>query len=395
MQHNASERKAAAQRISIIGAIVNAFMSALKIVGGIMTGSAALVADGFHSLSDVATDLMVVFLVGFSHKKPDKEHPWGHGRFETVGTVLLAVILLLVAGFMTWDSLKLIFSGEIPSPPAWPALLIAAASILANEVLFFYTLKVGKTSQSNLIIANAWHHRTDSLSSIVVLIALAGAMMGVWWLDALAAVLVALLIAKIGIDLLLKSIAELVDTGLPLERVEALQQTARSIEGVINVHHIRTRLMGGQSLLEMHLQVAPHTSASEGHFIGDNVCEALKDQFDDISYIIYHIDTYDDEKLVESELPKLCGRKEIKQLIDTCLKDTLGLIPNYHLSLYYTPTSIELEIKLTEADLTALKRNQTSPTELQQHLAETLQCIEGFSGLTLWLPHTVLRDLSS
>ena len=386
MQHKATDRKAAAQRISIIGAIVNAVMSVLKVVGGILTGSAALVADGLHSLSDVATDLMVVFLVGFSHKKPDEEHPWGHGRFETVGTVLLAVILLLVAGFMTWDSLKLLFSGEIPAPPAWPALLIAAGSILANEVLFFYTLKVGKENQSNLIIANAWHHRTDSLSSVVVLVALAGAIMGVWWLDALAAVLVALLIAKIGIDLLLKSLAELVDTGLPAERVEALEKTARSIEGVINVHHVRTRLMGGQSLLEMHLQVAPHTTASEGHYIGDNVCNALKEEFDDISYIIYHIDTYDDEKLIENGLPRLQSRQQIKDLLDSSLKTNFGLIPDYQMMLFYAPSSLEVEIKLTASGISAIEEKQISLSSIQQHLEETLLEIKGFRKLTLWLP---------
>lgn len=125
MRHNPNEKKVAAQRISVIGALVNSFLSVIKIIGGFLTGSAALVADGFHSLSDVATDMMVIFLVGVSHKKPDKEHPWGHGRFETLGTVFLAVILLLVAGLMTWDSLKLLFSGEIPAPPAWPALVIA------------------------------------------------------------------------------------------------------------------------------------------------------------------------------------------------------------------------------------------------------------------------------
>ena len=386
MHHKLTERKAAAQRISIIGAIVNAVMSLLKIVGGVLTGSAALVADGLHSLSDMATDLMVVFLVGVSHKKPDDEHPWGHGRFETVGTVLLAIILLLVAGFMTWDSLELLFSGEIPAPPAWPALLIAAASILANEVLFFYTLKVGKENQSNLIIANAWHHRTDSLSSVVVLVALGGAILGIWWLDALAAVLVALLIAKIGVDLLLKSLAELVDTGLPADRVEALEKTARSVEGVINVHHVRTRLMGGQSLLEMHLQVASHTTASEGHYIGDNVCNALKEEFDDISYIIYHIDTYDDEKLVESKLPRLQSRKEIKEQLDNSLKEHVGVVPEYQMMLFYAPSSLEVEIKFSASGLSKIEEKQLDLFTIQQQLEETLLDIKGFRKLTVWVP---------
>ncbi|MCD8513483.1 MAG: cation diffusion facilitator family transporter [Nitrincola sp.] len=392
MRHNPNEKKVAAQRISVIGALVNSFLSVIKIIGGFLTGSAALVADGFHSLSDVATDMMVIFLVGVSHKKPDKEHPWGHGRFETLGTVFLAVILLLVAGLMTWDSLKLLFSGEIPAPPAWPALVIAAISILANELLFIYTLKVGKANQSNLIIANAWHHRTDSLSSIVVLFALAGAMLGVWWLDALAAVLVALLIGKIGVDLLLKSLAELVDTGLPPERIEALQKTARETDGVIDVHHVRTRLMGGQSLLEIHIQVAPHISASEGHYIGDSVCEALKEEFDDISYIIYHIDTYDDEEVLAADLPKLASRREIQQVIDMAFSDLLGDIPEYHLSIYYSKTSFAIEIKLPDNRM--LITNRLSNDQLQHYLNETFSTIKGYRSISIWTSTDTLEHYS-
>ena len=386
MLDSTPERQAAAQRISIIGAIVNALMSALKVIGGVLTGSAALVADGLHSLSDMATDLLVVFLVGVSHKKPDQEHPWGHGRFETLGTVFLAIILLLVAGFMTWDSLKLLFSGEIPAPPAWPALLIAAISIGANEALFFYTLKVGKASRSNLIIANAWHHRTDSLSSIVVLLALIGALMGVWWLDALAAVLVALLIAKIGLDLLLKSLAELVDTGLPQERIEELHEEVLSVVGVIYVHHIRTRLIGGQSLLEMHLQVHPQTSASEGHFIGDTVCARLKQRFDDIGYIIYHIDTYDDETLPEVQLAVLPDRKAIEQQLDRLLEQLLGSRPDYQLTLFYTAKTVKLEVKLSPAIWPLLQHQQLTASQLEQQLLQTLETLPGFRQLSLWLP---------
>lgn len=386
MRDTLDQRKAAVQRISIIGAIVNAVLSALKIFGGLLTGSAALIADGLHSLSDLATDVMVVFLLGISHKKPDKEHPWGHGRFETLGTVFLAIILLTVAGFMTWDSLKLLFAGEIPSPPAWPALVIAAISILANEVLFFYTLKVGKANHSNLIIANAWHHRTDSLSSIVVLIAIAGAMLGVWWLDALAAVLVALLIGKIGIDLLLKSLAELVDTGLPQERVNQLRETALAVDGVTDVHHFRTRMMGGQGLLEMHLQVPAHMSASEGHFIGDSVCAKLKDRFDDIGYIIYHIDTYDDELTPDAMHPLMPPRNEVQNHLNAAISRQLGDCPDYELSIYYAPKFIELEIKFYPEIYPLLEYTGLAAQSLETNLQQDLQSLNWFRNIRIWLP---------
>jgi len=386
MRDTSDQRQAAAQRISIIGAIVNALLSALKVIGGVLTGSTALIADGLHSLSDMATDMMVIFLLGISHKKPDKEHPWGHGRFETLGTVFLAVILLSVAGFMTWDSLKLLFAGEIPSPPSWPALIIAAISILANEVLFFYTLKVGKANHSNLIIANAWHHRTDSLSSIVVLIAIAGAILGVWWLDALAAVLVALLIAKIGIDLLLKSLAELVDTGLPQERVNQLRETALSVDGVIDVHNFRTRMMGGQGLLEMHLQIPAHMSASEGHFIGDIVCAKLKDRFDDIGYIIYHIDTYDDELIPDLTQPLMPSRNEVENHLNAAVSRLLGDCPAYELTIYYAPKFIELEIKFSHEIYALLENTGLAGQTLETNLQEELESLNWFRNIRIWLP---------
>lgn len=386
MNPSLDERKRAGQKVSLIGALVNTVMSLLKIIGGLFSGSAALVADGFHSLSDVITDLMVVFLLGVSHKKADTNHPYGHGRFETLGTVALAFVLLSVAGFMAWDSLRLLFAGEIPSPPGVVALFIAGISILANEVLFFYTLRVGEKIQSRLLIANAWHHRSDSLSSVVVLIAIAGAILGVWWLDALAAVLVALLIAKIGWELLSKSLAELVDTALPPERLTTLRETVMSVDGVLGVHSFKTRSMGGQSLLEMHVQVAPHLSAAEGHYIGDYATRLLQERFDDIAHIIYHIDTYDDHAISLPTRSALPARTEIHQHLDAALARILGETPDYELIIYYTPSFIELDIKCPIGIFALLEQQGIAAAELEARLSEELRTLDWFKGIQIWLP---------
>lgn len=394
MQELLDTRRRAGQRISLIGALVNSLLSVLKIIGGFFAGSAALIADGLHSLSDVVTDFMVVFLLRFSHQQPDDNHPWGHGRFETVGTVALAILLMLVAGFMTWDSLKLLFAGEIPSPPTWLALVVAGISILANEALFFYTLRVGKEINSDLIIANAWHHRTDSLSSVVVLFAIAGAMLGVWWLDALAAVLVALLIGKIGLDLMVKSITELVDTALPIERVEKLHEAAMSVPGVIDVHHFKSRSMGSQSLLEMHIQVAPRLSASEGHFIGDAVSRLLRERFDDIAHIIYHIDTYDDQEMPHLAVKTLPSRPQIIQHLDAVMSRALGDNPEYRLNIYYAPTHIDVEIKFSCDIYALLSRQQLAAIELEHRLREELDGLNWFGQISIWLPPPAQQPVS-
>ncbi|MGB2130571.1 MAG: cation diffusion facilitator family transporter, partial [Marinobacterium sp.] len=271
MQEQLDRRRKAAEKVTLIGAVLDGVLGMLKIVIGFLANSSALIADGLHSLSDLLTDFMVIVVLRLSHRGPDDNHPWGHARFETVGTVILGALLMGVGIAMAYDSLQLLFSDQLPAVPTWPALLAAGLSILGKEWIFRYTLKVGQELESDLIIANAWHSRSDALSSIVVLLAVAGAMAGWWWLDALAAVLVALLVGKIGWDLIARSITELVDTALPEKKVNKLREQVLAVDGVVNVHSFKSRRMGNKSLLEMHLQVAPHLSAAEGHFIGDNV----------------------------------------------------------------------------------------------------------------------------
>ncbi|WP_415891910.1 cation diffusion facilitator family transporter [Neptuniibacter sp. PT8_73] len=363
MQRTEQENKAA-NKVTLIGAAVNAVLGLLKIIFGLFFHSAALVADGIHSLSDLITDVMVVLILKISAKGPDEDHPWGHGHFEALGTVILGSILIAVAGAMAYDStLNLIESSELLLPE-WPVLVIAALSIAAKEWIYRYTLQIGKQIDSALLIANAWHSRTDALSSIVVFIGVAGAMAGFIWLDAVAALIVAVMVAKIGWDLSWSNLKQLLGTSIPKEDIDRYKEQILSIEGIINVHSFKTRTMGNKHVMELHIQVAPHLSASEGHYIGNKACQRLQDN-QEIGHIIFHIDTYDDEGLdtlaPETALP---SRGEITLSIDHFFNSICQEAVPYQLSLYYYDRHIDLEILLSLEQLQFLRQNGHDETTL-------------------------------
>ncbi|WP_019622214.1 cation diffusion facilitator family transporter [Amphritea japonica] len=369
-----------AQRITLIGAAIDAVLGVLKIIFGILAHSSALVADGIHSLSDLLTDFLVVAIIKYSHQEPDEEHPWGHARFETIGTVILGCILVAVAGAMAFESISTLIKSEVIPLPEWPALVIAAISVGAKEVIFRYTLAVGKRIKSDLIIANAWHSRTDAFSSIIVFVGVAGAMSGLIWLDALAAVIVAFIVAKIGWELTWKSIQELVDTALPEAKITAYTDVIMKVEGILSVHSFKSRTMGSQSLLEMHLQVAPHLSASEGHFIGDKAVIMLMSEFEDIGHIIFHIDTYDDEAEFNGShiLPV---RTEISHLLwehlDEIGQPDLGIS---RLVLFYRNDSVEIELMLLDNPV----NKSIDLDDLESRLNQLFQQHEWFRSIHLW-----------
>ncbi len=381
--YTAEERQREARNVTLVGSLLDAILGVSKILVGLLSHSHALIADGVHSLSDLATDFMVILILRVSHQEPDEDHPWGHARFETAGTVMLGGLLIAVAGAMAYNSVGLMFSGEALLIPEWPALVVAALSIVSKEWIYRYTLAAGKRLKSDLIIANAWHSRSDAFSSIVVLIGIGGAMLGWPWLDALTAVLVAVLIAKIGWDLTWKSIKELVDTALPENQVRELEQAVKNVDGVISVHSLKSRLMGGQSLLEMHIQVDSHLSASEGHYIGDTAVRILKTQFDDIGDVIFHIDTYNDDHQL------YCDTLPMRAEVELALQDAIGRIhPQLRwkkLTLYYVRARIEMELKVDSA---LIAECNLSGMQLHQALLESLQQHYWFSNLNLWLTPT-------
>ncbi len=377
------DKRKYAIRVTWVGAILDAILGVAKIFVGLLYSSHALVADGIHSLSDLVTDFMVVVIVNVSHAEPDEEHPYGHERFETLGTVALGFLLVAVAGAMAYESILNLFAGDSATIPGWPALMIALISLLAKEWAFRYTLAAGNKLKSDLLIANAWHSRTDAYSSVVVFIGIGGAMLGLPWLDSLAAVGVALFVAKIGWDLSWKSLQELVDTALPQSELDALTALAKEVEGIVDVHSFKSRKMGSKLLLELHLQVTPYISASEGHYIGDTVVMRLLKEFPSIGHIIFHIDTEDDD------VPTMCLllplRSEVKQAIDEALQQIAPELQRSRLNLHYLDNQIEADLFIEQAGGSELINSRETHQTLNVQLNERLSHHSWFGKLTIWI----------
>jgi cation diffusion facilitator family transporter len=296
------------RKVTLIGSVIDLLLGVGKIFVGMIAGSHALIADGVHSLSDLATDFLVLFAAKHAHREADEEHPYGHGRIETVATVALGVALVVVAVGISIDSYERM-SGNVVIRHGLLALMTALLSVLSKEWIYQYTVRIGRRLRSNMVIANAWHSRTDAISSVIVIIGVGGAMAGYSYLDGVAAIAVALMIAKIGWDLLWKSLQELIDTALEPEMVEEIRQAILAVDGVRACHMLRTRYSGSDSLVDVHILVDPSLSVSEGHQIGERVRTRLIEQVEHVADVTVHIDPEDDEQA--SPCDQLPMRNEI------------------------------------------------------------------------------------
>ncbi|MFV8570841.1 cation diffusion facilitator family transporter [Marinobacter sp. SBS5] len=335
----------AASKVTIIGMLLDTFLGLIKVVGGTLFHSHALVVDGIHSFTDVASDWVVLAVMRLSRKGPDDDHPYGHQRIETLGTLLLGSILIAVGAALAWENILRLFEGDELLIPEWPVLVAAAISVLSKEWIFRYTRYVGLKIRSDLIVANAWHSRTDAFSSVVVLLSTVGAMLGVVWLDTVAAVAVAVIIVHIGWKFTWDSVKELIDTGLSKEDTEKLRAIALTTPGVRNVHELRSRRMGQDILLDIDLVVRPEISVSEGHQIGLKVVTGMREALDNIQDINFHIDAENDELIPSLNEPGLPSREEIHAQIAQALGE---LPPHSRLGLHYLENRVHLEIFLHE-----------------------------------------------
>ncbi|MDO9138734.1 MAG: cation diffusion facilitator family transporter, partial [Methylobacter sp.] len=235
-------------RASYVGAAINVIQTLIKIGFGILGQSAALIADGIHSLSDLLSDLLVIIAVRLGSREADHEHPYGHRRFETIATVILGFSLIAVGGAIAWSVMERMAKPEHLPVPNVLSLAVAALSILINEWLYHYTKRIAKKTRSKLLLANAWHQRSDAISSLVVLFGIGAVLLGYPLADGIAAIVVALMVAKIGLNLVFESIKELVDTSLPPELVAEIRAAINAIDGVEGIHLLRTRHMGEDAL---------------------------------------------------------------------------------------------------------------------------------------------------
>jgi len=371
-QATSQKESRAARKVTLVGLALNLVLGVAKVVVGLLYSSYALIADGIHSFSDVASDFMVLVLFRFSREAPDENHPYGHERFETIGTVVLGSLLMAVAGALAWDSLQRLFTGVL-AIPGWPVLVVAAISLLSKEWIYRYTLRIGRMIRSDLLLANAWHSRTDALSSLVVLVGAAGAMMGFVWLDGIAAIIIAFIVGKIGWTLAWDNVKELVDTAMPPREQEELLELAESTEGVKRVNSVRSRRMGNEFLLDIHLQVDPRISVSEGHQVGIKATHRILEALPQVREVTFHIDAEDEGPAHDHSLPELPLRREVLEALKYRWRNLIDFDQVQPVRLHYLNEKISIELFLKGESAILAQRDQSdSLAHLLRHHATDL-----------------------
>ena len=331
------------RKVTLIGSVVDFLLGVAKIFIGWIANSQALIADGIHSFSDLFTDLFVLYAAKHAHKAADEEHPYGHGRIETLATVGLGVALAVIACGIAYDAVRRLNEPEILLVPGSLALIVAIVSVISKEWIYHYTVAAARRLRSDMLLANAWHSRSDAISSIVVVLGIAGAMYGYPYLDAVAAVVVAVMIAKIGFNLIRSSTRELIDTALDPDEVNAIRKHIFDVKGVRSIHMLRSRKSGGDAFIDVHIQVDPLLSVSEGHQIGDAVRQRLLDAVDVISDVTVHIDPEDDES------GSSCGDLPHREKVIEELKQCWPQLPTSAIeavTLHYLSGEIQIELDL-------------------------------------------------
>lgn len=331
------------RRVALVSGVVNLLLSLAQVGIGIIANSAALIADGIHSASDLLSDVLVWFAARHAAVAPDKDHPYGHGRFETAATLGLGILLTLVGLGIIWNGADRLLAVDRPVPGKL-ALLVAAIGIVAKEALYWYTIAAAKRLRSEMLRANAWHHRSDALSSIVVLIGVGGAVLGFSYMDALAAIAVGVMVAKIGWDLGWSALIELVDTALDEDQVGAAERVIMAIDGVRSVHMLRTRRHGAEASADVHVQVAPRLSVSEGHMISQAVEDRMIESVEAITDVTVHIDPENDEDSPTCrDLPL---RAETLNRLEAAWSGVTTLPAQREIRLHYLGGKIEVELIL-------------------------------------------------
>lgn len=282
------------RNVTLVGSAVNLVMIFIKIAGGVAFRSQALIADGVHSLSDLFSDVVVLLGLKFGRDEEDEEHPFGHGRIETLSALLVGILLAGAGIGMAWSAVLTIRAGTILQPH-FLAIFVAFISVLAKEALYQYTRIVGKRINSPALMSNAWHHRTDAFSSVAVLIGVAGAQIDAAWavLDPVAAIVVSVLILKAGASFVVAAIKEFIDTAPDKEVLDHISRCAYKVQGVHDVHDVRARTSGGNIIIEIHVTVDGEMTVREGHDVAKAVEQCLLEEVPNLAKALVHVDPAD------------------------------------------------------------------------------------------------------
>lgn len=290
------------RKITLWGSLVNLVLTIFKIIAGVLGRSAAMIADGIHSLSDLLSDVVVLVFTHMSSKGKDRDHSFGHGKFETLATLIVSVMLVAVGTDLMIGAIRSIIGfcrGDDIPEPGIIALIAAVVSILSKEILYHATVKVGKKTGSTVVVANAWHHRSDAFSSIGAMAGIGGAMLlgGRWTvLDPVASCVISVAIIVIAVRLALPSLAELLETSLPEDIEQEIVAIASAVTGVNDVHELKTRRNGISFIIDAHIAVNPDISIVEAHDIATDVEDALRSRYGQETQINIHVEPSADSR---------------------------------------------------------------------------------------------------
>tara|TARA_Y100001001_G_scaffold72195_1_gene70073 strand:+ start:146 stop:1315 length:1170 start_codon:yes stop_codon:yes gene_type:complete len=342
------------RRLTLIGGVLDLFLGFVKVLVGYIGNSQALIADGIHSLSDLITDILVLVATKHSAQAADEGHPYGHDRIQTLVSLALAGSLGIIAIVIAWDAVIRIVSPEsLLLPGFWP-LAVAAISVVSKEGYFQYVVRHPSAATSRMLYANAWHSRSDALSSLAVIVGVGGVLAGFAWADAFAAIVVAGLLLVVAYRIGREGAEELIDSAASPVLNANMRKTILSIEGVRDSHELRTRRMADKVLADVHIRVDPLISVSEGHRIGDEVMDALKTRFPEVGDVVVHIDPEDD--IVGDVYSKLPMRSVIVAEINTNLHklqnnfDARFSLQPKNIVVHYLDDGCQIEIWMTMPD---------------------------------------------
>lgn len=283
--------KSVATRVSVVSILGNAALSIFKFLAGIFAHSGAMISDAVHSASDVVSSIIVIIGVRISGREPDKDHPYGHERFECVAALLLSMLLAVVGAKIGISAIDTIRNAdaEAIAVPGTLALIAAIVSIVAKEAMFWYTITAARKIRSAALKADAWHHRSDALSSIGALIGIGGAMLGAPILEPIASIVICLFIFKVAIDIFRNAIDQMVDHRCDDETEEALRDCALAEEGVLGVDMLNTRMFGARVYVDIEIRVDGELKLTDAHEIAERVHDAVEERFPEVKHVMVHV----------------------------------------------------------------------------------------------------------
>lgn len=278
-------------RASWITIIVNVILAILKVAAGIIGHSSAMIADGTHTLSDVLTTFVVLLGLKISSKEADEGHPYGHEKYESVFAKVLSILLMITGIFIGYEAIKILTSGMVKTPKLI-ALIAAFLSIVVKEGMYWYTIKIARKIRSISMEADAWHHRSDAFSSIGTFAGVLGARLGFPILDPIAGIIVSIFVIKVGVELYVKSVKELVDESASKEIISTIKERTKSIDGVRGIKNLKTRVFGNKIYVDIEILVDYNISVKSGHDIAELVHDKLEKEISDIKHCMIHIEPF-------------------------------------------------------------------------------------------------------